>query len=357
MTGNAPLVFPGGRILAGWWRQLAPWQPQALWVGHLLLHRVEALVGLTRARRADPFTLLTLKALASGQTLASLEQCLHLERSLLRQVLRQLVADRLAEQGPADQWFPTLLGRQALEQGNYAGIGQERRVFYFVESELPQQPPHFVHLPQPACEPWPAAEEWGFDVRILEACIQRPPAWKEAHGFPAEVQSVLAVETAQLESWQRVILHRPERLSVVLALTSHAPEKERLLGFAVQSEGWVLQTAEPVFALGPAWPETFPELAQEIPLDQWRQTWLAWCQPRNLPAPEVETCLLQRQDHRLQVAASHRLLERLRAARSDALKGEAWLLAGTGRLRTAAMLEVVEARPRKVEGERGASAL
>jgi len=41
------------------------------------------------------------------------------------------------------------------------------------------------------------------------------------------------------------------------------------------------------------------------------------------------------------VRAPHRLIERLRAARSDAIKQEAWLLAGAGRTRTAAQLELL----------------
>ena len=45
----------------------------------------------------------------------------------------------------------------------------------------------------------------------------------------------------------------------------------------------------------------------------------------------------------LRVAPPARLLERLRAARSDALKGEAWLLAGEGPVRRAAVVELVEA--------------
>lgn len=47
MTAVAPLTFPGTRALAGWWRLLAPRQPRAMWVAHLLLHRIEALVRQT----------------------------------------------------------------------------------------------------------------------------------------------------------------------------------------------------------------------------------------------------------------------------------------------------------------------
>ena len=56
MRAAPPLVFPSSRVLAGWWRQLAPFSPQSLTVGHLLLHHVEALV-LTAGRKpsAEPF--------------------------------------------------------------------------------------------------------------------------------------------------------------------------------------------------------------------------------------------------------------------------------------------------------------
>jgi len=41
--------------------------------------------------------------------------------------------------------------------------------------------------------------------------------------------------------------------------------------------------------------------------------------------------------------APQRLVDRLRAARSDAVKQEAWVLAGAGRVREAAQVELVEA--------------
>jgi hypothetical protein len=323
--------------------QLTPWQPRALWAGHLLLHRVEALVALTRPCRVDEFIHLVLQALTHGDTLAALEERLHLEGPLLRQVLRQLEAEGLAHPEPGPRWVPTALARQALDQGSYLQVRSERRVFYFVEGDPPAPPPHFLHLDNPNCDPWPAAEDWGFDARLLEACVRRPPEWKHRHSFPADVQGVLGLEAASRpESWERVILDRPERLAAALVVTSVKEGSDRLLGFAVRQEGWVLQAEEPVFVLDAGWQEVFPNLAGEPPPDVWRQAWRAWCQPRNLPAAEVEACTLQRQEHRLRVAAPPRFFERLRATRSDALKGEAWLLADTGRLRSAALVEVVE---------------
>ena len=75
MTAVPPWTFPGSRTLAGWWRQLAPLQPRQLWVGHLLFHRVEALVGLNQMRRPDRFTRLVLDAIASrpGQEIHAYE--------------------------------------------------------------------------------------------------------------------------------------------------------------------------------------------------------------------------------------------------------------------------------------------
>ena len=70
----------------------------------------------------------------------------------------------------------------------------------------------------------------------------------------------------------------------------------------------------------------------------WQDAWRAWCRERNLPANEVELCSLVYQPPRLEVRAPERLLQRLRAAKSDLLKGEAWLLVGDGYVRTAALL-------------------
>ena len=53
MTAPSPALFPAGRTLAGWWRQLAPWQPTAVWVGQLLLQvlgQVSYLPGEIRQR-------------------------------------------------------------------------------------------------------------------------------------------------------------------------------------------------------------------------------------------------------------------------------------------------------------------
>src|SRR5262245_12510437 len=146
MTSATSLAFPGSRALAGWWRQLAPHKPEAVWVGHLSLHRVEALVELVHRRHPDPFTLLVLQAVAlerfasapSSSTslpdefLARLDERFHLGRSLLRQVVRGLVVEGLVK---ADEGGCALtpLGEQALIRGEYPWTSRERRGFHFVE--------------------------------------------------------------------------------------------------------------------------------------------------------------------------------------------------------------------------------
>jgi hypothetical protein len=131
---------------------------------------------------------------------------------------------------------------------------------------------------------------------------------------------------------------------LVLALVPGDLEKEReqLVGFAVDPPNWVLRTSDPVLSLGAVWHEVFPELQAEVPEEQWRDAWRAWCQPRSLPPREVEACSLHREGHRLRVTAPSGFLQRLRAARSDALRGDAWLLGGRGPVRPAACVELVE---------------
>src|SRR5580704_12091543 len=148
MTASAPLAFPGSRTLASWWRQFTALRPRGLWIGHLLLHRVEALVGLTRPCRPDPFHLLILKALTltPGEPPERLDATLFLGRQVLGRVLAALHAEGLAQTDATGGWTATTLGRQAVEQGEYPRTLHERRAFSFVESTRPGRPPHFLNL-------------------------------------------------------------------------------------------------------------------------------------------------------------------------------------------------------------------
>jgi hypothetical protein len=70
----------------------------------------------------------------------------------------------------------------------------------------------------------------------------------------------------------------------------------------------------------------------------WLEGWRSWCRQRHLPGNEVASCEVKYRAPRLEVQAPERLVQRLRAAKSDLLKGEAWLLVGDGYMRTAALL-------------------
>lgn len=343
MTVSAPLPFPGSRTLAGWWRQLTPWQPRALWVGHLLLHRIEALSRRTQLTQPDPFHLLMLKALALAPppTLAALAERLHLDRQVIGQVLRTLTTEGLVEGETAPAL--TALGREALARGEYPQPIHERRVFYFVDGERADGAPSFLSLTNAAPVPWPATADWRFDVTLLAAGIAQSEEWKRQHGFPLDVEQVFDVQSdapaaGQPEAWRRVILDRPERLAIALVRS----DNDRLLGFTIRQDGWSILTDAPILNLGPDWAEVFPRLTEAAVTD-WQQAWRTWCQPRGLAEGTAEAVNLRHEGHRLRVTVSAPLLEHLRATRSEALKGEAWVLMGSGTMRAAAVLEIVAA--------------
>jgi hypothetical protein len=357
MNATASLAFPGSRALAGWGRQLAPYRPEAIWVGHLCLHRVEALVELHTPCRPDRFTLLLLEALSldpvptaaepppqrTENLLARLDARFHLGRPLLRQVLRELVKEGLVEADARGGWALTPSGHQALQRGEYPQARQERRGFHFVE---PRTTPHghegvlhFLDLNSHKNAPWPVAEEWRFDPMALQECVAQPPEWKQRYGFPEDVLAVITTGPAA-EAWKRVLVDRPERLLAVMCPVRREGRPE-LLGFAVTQEGWILHSSGPAFVVHERWGELFPELTAPLPELAWREAWRSWAQPRGLPMNEVESCALEVEGERLRVRAPAKLIERLRATRSDAIKGEAWLLAGDGPIRAAAQLELV----------------
>src|SRR5581483_662143 len=145
--------------------------------------------------------------------------------------------------------------------------------------------------------------------------------------------------------WQQVIVDRPEYLAFALILGQPDPRSQRLLGFQIQ-EGADLQTVRPAFALGGDWRETLPDLAEDPPLESWHQAWRSWCATRGFSTAEVQSCTLERKRPHLRVYAPRRLLEGLRT-RSEVFRNEAWVLAGTGKVQAAAILEVKPAEVRE----------
>jgi hypothetical protein len=354
MTAAPPLAFPGNRTLAGWWRQLTSYQPRTLAVGHLLLHRIEALVRLQRRLPVDPLARLVLGTLSREPppTLLQIQAMLPMEQPLLRQILHSLETAGLAQCNGTGLYRLTEPGRQAQQHGAFPQSAQERRAFYFLESERPERPPRFVHLTAPATTPWPAQENWKFDTACLTQCLQQPVEWKRRHAFPSEVAEVLmpgpgnAVDPA-LATWQRVILDQPECLLAVMVQAARTAGGNRVLGFAVQPKGWDLNAGAPTFDVPFVLAELFANHEAEPPLERWLQAWQVWGQHNNLTTAELETSTVERRDHRLRVITSRAVVDRLRSTKSEALRGEAWVLAGGERVRVAAQLEIVEARQKK----------
>ncbi len=334
MTAAAPMTLPGGRALAGWWRELAGQAPRRLWYGHLVLHHVEALV---EVRQPSPLTGLARALLAflarRGRPLgaAAVAAELDLEPNLAAALLGQLHQGGWVEQTASStpEYALSSAGR-AVEEFPAAGR-QERRSFYFADT----RPPVYLPLDPRAAGPLPPPAGWRFDLAALEACLARPAHWKEQHGFPADVARLVWDKGAAGEaSWREVPLDRPEQAHLLLVELADGTVQ----GLNVQPAGWVLERA-PVLRL-PAGGEVIAPLVGDVGADAWRQAWVAWCQQRSLPAAEVDACKLEPSGHRLVVKAPARLADRLRQSKSEANRGEAWLLAGGGRVRPAALVDV-----------------
>ena len=70
MDRASSLIFPGGRTLAGWWRQLSPWQPAGLWIAYGFVHHVEATVQVRSEQPIDSLAHLVLQALHLEEAVA-----------------------------------------------------------------------------------------------------------------------------------------------------------------------------------------------------------------------------------------------------------------------------------------------
>jgi hypothetical protein len=351
MSAASAHSWPGSRVLLGWWRELAGRQPQQLGVGRLLFHHVEALVRVSRRRTLDRWQQALLRLCSTripcGDLIGALTD-LQIEPQLLGRFVRELTASGFLHLNGSGLWQITPVGRQALATGTLSLTAEERRTFAFVDNSSLGRQPHFLPLsggrqpPESSTSQGadaPRSEGCSFEVACLEACLRQAPEWKARYRFPTDVEARLTprarepVET----NWRRVIVDAVQSRLLVFVRTASATGKPLLLGFTVPPQGGTLEP-EPLLALTEGWQEALPDLNAEPSLELWRQAWQEWSRPRSLPPVEVAACRLERADYRLIVHAPPRLIDRLRAARSDAIKQEAWLLAGEGRTRLAAQL-------------------
>ncbi len=348
MERVSALIFPGGRTLAGWWRQLAPVQPQGLWIGYAFVHRIEAAVNVRVEQPIDSLTRLLLQALQLEETLApnhlpgvrlaALEERLRLPSAVILRLLAGLSDAGLITASMPERWQASEAGRRALERRAFPVRVQKRRTFPFLEcvSATGERlaAPHFVPIAECPGAAWAVAEPHRFDSACFRDSLEQPLEWKQAVGFPLDVE---ALAEDAVEPWQRIVVDRPERVMLAFVKTQGGTE---LLGFTAKVDGWTLHDRAPVlrvpFPIGTIWPEIAIEPATSV----WQDAWRSWCRQRQLPANEVDSCTFSYRAPRLEIQAPPRLVQRLHAAKSDLFKGEAWLLVGDGYCRTAVQLAV-----------------
>jgi hypothetical protein len=351
MDRASSLIYPGGRTLAGWWRQLAPLQPVGLWIGYAFLHRVEAAVVRHVEQPIDPFAHLVLQALALEETGAAnhvpgvpssrVQERLHLPVAMVQRVLATLSDDGLLTRPAAERWQLSERGREALVKQTFPVRQQARGVFPFLErvDAAGQRvgAPQFLPIAECAGTPWQVDEGHRFDMALLQTCLTQSAEWKRSVAFPLDVEAL--AEDGSLEAWQQVVVDRPERVMLALVLVNAQGTRE-VQGFAAKVDGWTLFDRAPVLRVPAPAAALWPEQANEPPMTVWQDAWRNWCRQRQLPTNEVEVCALKHIAPRLEVQAPPRLVQRLQAAKSDLFKGEAWLLVGDGFLRTAVQLTI-----------------
>jgi hypothetical protein len=338
MTAAAPRTFPVARTYQTWLRELAAVQPRRLWFGHLLVHRVEALVAVAHSHNLEPFPLALLRCLfdapAAPAATAALDR-LHFDRQLAGPLLREFAVAGLLR-ATNGGWALTDTGREALTTGGYTRRAEERRAFLFVDN--PGGAPQYVPLTQTGGTAGDVGESWTFSPAVLQECVRHPAEWKQRVGFPTDVEAVI-VEPR--DGWRHVILDRADHAPLLFVETTGDGGGSALVAYLVR-DNWSLQREPPVLMLGDGWQDLLPDFAESLSAEAWREAWRAWCQSRQLPADEVAACQIDHADCKLHVKAPKALVEHLKATRSDVLRGDAWLTLGTVRTRAVAAVEIRE---------------
>src|SRR5262245_33374666 len=276
MVDVSALTFPASAVFAGWQRQLAARQPQALWVGHLFLQRVEALVQTATQQPLERGGSLFLQAVrlseaaSHEQALANLRDRLHFPDAMLRHELRNLESDGLVD---ADRIALTAAGSQALADGFYARPQWQRRSFTFLERGDTEggriTPPLYVPAESVTAAPWQSAPTW--DDAWLRECLAKTVVWKQACGFPQDVRALADAAPDTIPLWQRVTVVRSEKVIAAMMLVPHGPSTQ-LLAFAARLSG-NLPSLTPFLQLGAEGRALLPELAPEPTSEDVQTAW------------------------------------------------------------------------------------
>lgn len=349
MTSASSLPLPSSRTLAGWWKQMTTLAPQRWWFGELYVHCVEAAVQVRQVAPLPPLTQAILHLLSVSpseeSSLREIEESLRFPGPLLHQYLRQLGQAGMLDGVPSNRWRLTESGRQAMAARTSESTFCRRQLFSFIERRDPNgtrsAAPFFAPLrATPTPRTGPPTVNFDFDIAWLDECIRQDSAWKEARGFPSDVERLLTFESnngreTSLPTWQKVAVDRLEEITLVL--TQPTAEPDMILGFFVTPSTWSLDLKSPIVRRRI---DATPSLHEEPSAQTCRDAWLAWAKLRNLPTQDVEACELSLEDAVLHVRGPRRLLDSLRQTKSDLVRGEAWVLLGDSFMRQAARLDL-----------------
>jgi hypothetical protein len=344
MTFPRPAAFPGGRVLAGWWKQLAVWRPHSLWVGSVCLERLEASCKIRQNEPLAPLDgiLLNSLELAAPRELASLDKQLGLGQDLLERLLLRL-EQRGVVRYDGSSWTLTETGNESRHNDLLPGSRTERRSFWFLSDSDNPEARSFVTILNTtgfqALDKSPLSRR-SFEALVLS--VSQDSEWKRRRGFPGDVESILAPEstTASAASnleWEKIVVVYPHSLQVAIITYQRQSGEMGLAIFPYQEHGWSL-AARPVIELNAAWDEVFPALPLEPTADLIDEAWRKWLGQRGMSAAAGQY-RLEFRGETIGVQPSSDGPDVLGTPRGDLARGEAWLVLRDGALRQVIRLE------------------
>jgi hypothetical protein len=302
----------------------------ALRAVHATVYRVEALARLESPANPSQLDSLLLEAVALAPTNPGrhLSAPARLAEGLLEGLRRFGLVRR-----EGGKLVTTEAGSAARRGETYPASAFERRVFHLIDN-APTAAAQFLQLPVNLTLPSTEAGDT-FSLRPLREAATRPDEWKRSAGFPTDVRQVYDAgdNGDDLPVWLRVPVVRAESLTAALVKAEAA--SGQWLAFAVRPDvGFALAGSEPILRLGETVATAvFPEIAAQ---PDWIGTFRAVCAARGWAAEDVEACRVVVEGIRLRVTVPARLAGATRAVADDG-----WFLAGEGRSRAAASVEIV----------------
>jgi hypothetical protein len=256
---------------------------------------------------------------------------LHVDAGVVAGLLTVAAEQGLAEEGPGRTWRLTDLGRGAMTTGAFIRTTFERRTFFFRND-----PPGFLPL-KDSGHPVSILETPPAPLAELQACVERSTDWKKRVGFPmavAAIEDMTAILPPKVEPWMRIPVDRPDRLVAAMIRTTDG----RVVAYPAKTDDWSLRS-EPALDLDADAARELLALDDKT-ADAWRHSWNHWCRMiRGITSAEADAASLEKSDNRLVVRAPQ-LADRLRLARTELFRGEAWLLAGEPHTREAAQIDL-----------------